>query len=83
LFGGGAGEETDELKDRVRAYVILPYDEARAWEWARVMTIKGHPMGAGEAWIAAAALRHDLPLVTHNPGHFRHIAGLRIITEAE
>ncbi|MCS6839853.1 MAG: hypothetical protein NZ701_03660 [Roseiflexus sp.] len=28
--------------------------------------------------IAATALRHRIPLVTHNPGDFQHIAGLDV-----
>jgi len=32
-------------------------------------------------WIAATALAHDCPLVTHDPGDFADITGLSIITE--
>ncbi len=37
-------------------------------------------IGANDLWIAAAALAHDLPLVTNNSGHFSRIAGLSIIS---
>ena len=52
------------------------------WEYAGVRAIKGHPINAGDAWIAATALRHDLPLVTHNRSDFEHIPGLAVISEA-
>jgi tRNA(fMet)-specific endonuclease VapC len=61
---------------------ILPFDVDMAWEWARVMSIKGHPMAPGDAWIAAAALRHRFPLVMHNRKHFEHVPGLTVISEA-
>lgn len=70
----------DELQEHLREYVILEYDEPMAWGWARVMSIKGHPIAATDAWIAAAAIRHDLPLVTHNRRHFEGIEQLKIIS---
>jgi len=33
-----------------------------------------------DAWIAATALRHDLPLATHNIKDFVGISNLRLIT---
>jgi predicted nucleic acid-binding protein len=33
-------------------------------------------------WIAATAVRHGMPLLTHNTMHFRHIEGLVVITHA-
>jgi predicted nucleic acid-binding protein len=34
-----------------------------------------------DAWIAATALRHSCPLVTHNSDDFSDIAGLKVISE--
>lgn len=42
----------------------------------------GRPVGAADAWIAATAMLHERPLVTHNREHFSSIDGLRVITEA-
>lgn len=61
--------------------VVLPYDDELAWAWARLRSMKGKPMEVGDAWIAATAVRHGLPLVTHNRRHFDGIAGLRVISE--
>jgi len=36
----------------------------------------------GDAWIAAAARRYDLPLATHNGAHFHNIPSLRLICHA-
>lgn len=69
-----------ELREHLRNYVVIPYDDAMSWEWARIMSRKGHPISVADAWIAATAIRHDLPLVTHNARHFQFIDGLEILT---
>lgn len=71
-----------ELQQELSRYTVLPFDEATAWEWAKVRNVKGFPVDASDAWIAAVALRHSLPLLTHNPAHFAKIPGLGIVTEA-
>lgn len=72
----------NSMEEHLRKYTVLEYDEAMAWEWARVMSIKGRPLSATDAWIAAAAIRHDLPLVTHNRRHFEGIGKLKVISES-
>ncbi len=74
-------QRIDALKVELDRHVILPYDDALAWAWARVRTIKGVPVDPADAWIAATALRHGLSLVTHNRRHFQEIVGLQIISE--
>jgi tRNA(fMet)-specific endonuclease VapC len=70
-----------ELRQELARYVVLPYDDATAWIWGEVRSIKGRPVEAKDAWIAATALRHGMKLVTHNRRHFEGIAGLQIISE--
>jgi tRNA(fMet)-specific endonuclease VapC len=69
----------------LRNYVVLPYDDALAWKWAELVsqTRRGRPISFPDSWIAATALRHGMPLVTHNPQHFEDIPGLKIITEPD
>ena len=71
----------DNLRAAINLYSVLGYDDQTAWEWARIMTIKGRPVTANDAWVAAVALRHGLPLVTHNRKHFEPVPGLTIISE--
>ena len=71
-----------ELRQRLEQYLVLPYDDATAWEWAKAVSIPGRPVSFGDGWIAAAALRHGIPLVTHNRKHFDYIPGLTVISEA-
>lgn len=58
---------------------ILPFDEAAAWEWARLMAEgkrKGRPRDGLDMIIAATTLSRDCVLVTDNE---RDFAGLDII----
>jgi len=38
---------------------------------------------AGELWIPAVSLTHDLPLVTRNANHFKRVPGLAVVTYTE
>jgi tRNA(fMet)-specific endonuclease VapC len=73
------------LEERLRSYVIVPYDHKLCKQWARICTDRqrlGKPISVQDAWIAATALRHGCPLVTHNGGDFADIAGLMVVSEA-
>lgn len=78
-------EKTEKLETALQRYLILPYDRNLAWAWARVVTaceMAGKPIGVSDAWIAAAALRHDLALATNNISHFdtaQSVCGLRLL----
>jgi tRNA(fMet)-specific endonuclease VapC len=70
----------DALRLHLRAYSVLPYGDAMSWEWARIKSRRGRPISDPDAWIAATAIRYEIPLVTHNPRHFLHVVGLEVIT---
>jgi tRNA(fMet)-specific endonuclease VapC len=70
------------LQEKLESYTVVQLDDQTLWEWARIMSVKGHPIAPGDAWIAAAAVRHGLPLVTHNRKHFENVPGLTVISEA-
>ena len=68
----------------LRNFVILPYDNDTARAWAQIMVerkSKGQPVSAQDAWVAACALRHNCPLITHNVKDFKGITGLIVISE--
>lgn len=71
-----------KVRHKLAAYRTLIYDDEMAWIWAELMALKGHPISPGDAWIAATALRHKMPLVTHNRKDFEKVPGLTIISEA-
>jgi L-ascorbate metabolism protein UlaG (beta-lactamase superfamily) len=51
--------------------------------WAEVTVAaqsKGRRIECADAWIAATALRHDVPLVTHNHDDYLGVPGLKLIS---
>lgn len=71
------------MEQALRNYVILPFDAELCRRWALIQTeraAKGRPISTADAWVAACALRHGCPLVTHNLGDFRDIDGLTVIS---
>ncbi len=71
----------DALRDRIGDFLVLPYDDRIGWQWASLMTLKGVPLNPSDAWIAACAVCHGLPLVTHNRKDFERIPGLVLISD--
>ena len=58
----------------------LPVDEAVAEAWATLRVAlreQGRAMGVNDAWIAATAMAHDLPVVTQDHG-FEVVADLGV-----
>ncbi len=68
------------LMDHLRAYLILSHDDETSQAWARIQATKGRPYSHSDAWIAASAVRHELPLVTHNVQDFVGIQGLPLVS---
>lgn len=70
------------MERQLKKYVVIPYTAmlARAWGGIRAER-RQQPISTDDAWIAAAAVVYDCPLVTHNPNDFHGIAHLKIITE--
>ena len=74
-----------KLESILRNFVVIPYDFEIAKCYARIVAArerKGKPISFADAWIAACAVRHAVPLVTHNVRHFEEIDGLEVITKA-
>jgi predicted nucleic acid-binding protein len=73
------------LHDYLENFVFAEASEAICLRWAEVQDKaqkQGRPISVSDAWIAATALVHVLPLVTHNPNDFENVAGFILITEA-
>lgn len=76
----------ERLDEHVRKFAVHPYDAALCAAWARVTYAArraGHRIGTADAWIAATAVLHGLPLVTHNAADYRGVEDLEIITEPD
>ena len=71
-----------QLEQYLSNYIIIPIDWALCREWAQTRVARQHAgrvISPQDAWIAATALRHDLPLATHNVKDFLEIPNLRLI----
>jgi tRNA(fMet)-specific endonuclease VapC len=83
--GWGESKRT-QLQARIDAMTVVPFDEivigayAETTAWA---VAHGHPLGqavhSNDAWIAATARAHDVPLVTGNRRHFEGCDGLVLL----
>ena len=74
-----------QLETVLRSFVIIPYDHRTARHYGIIVADRerlGRPITGADAWIAACALRHNAPLVTHNARDFLDIAGLQIVSES-
>jgi predicted nucleic acid-binding protein len=83
-FAEGFGDIADPACSAMLArFFVLPMDEQTAGQYARVtrtLRKQNRLIGANELWIAAAAIAHDVPLVTNNAVHFNRIPGLSVMT---
>lgn len=71
-----------QLEHYLSNYLVIPVDQPLCKTWAQVRAARqgvGRAISPQDAWIAATALRHDLPLVTHNSKDFLDIPNLRLI----
>lgn len=74
------------LETQLRNFVVIPYDHEIARCYGRLMaerTRSGRPIAPNDAWIAACAARHAVPLVTHNAKDFEGITSVAVITAKE
>lgn len=79
LKRGWGPEKVEQLEAALRRYVVIPFDRDLAWAWARIVAAcedAGGPIASSDAWVAAAALRHDVPLLTNNLKHFKAVEAL-------
>ena len=67
----------------LETYTILSFDINTCRLWGEVRAecrSEGRPISPQDAWIAATALQHNLPLVTHNPTDYEPLVDLELIT---
>lgn len=79
---GWDSDKIERLKAEVKNYLVIPYSPRTCEIWGKVRAVRrNQPIAVDDAWIAATAIAHGCPLVTHNPGDFEGIGDLSIITE--
>lgn len=88
----GYGEaRNQEIREIIETLLVIPSTAALSEEWGKVVAEAkklGHSLGASElekarhahdAWIAATARLHGLPLLTGNRRHFEGLPGLTLL----
>jgi tRNA(fMet)-specific endonuclease VapC len=73
-----------KLEEYLSNFLVLHSDDELCLRWAQIVDRgkrRGRPIHPGDAWIAATALLHNIPLVTNNVRDFAGINGLKIISE--
>lgn len=75
-----------QLDTFLQRFIVVPQDTdlCRAWATVRDSARRaGRPIEVADAWIAATALFHGLPLVTNNPADYAGVGGLRLLTASK
>ena len=73
-----------QLADFLQPFAVINSDRELAQTWAAIRSEvmqSGHHIDTADCWIAATALRHGIPLLTHNHSHFTHVPDLITISE--
>ncbi|MEM9271691.1 MAG: type II toxin-antitoxin system VapC family toxin [Cyanobacteria bacterium P01_F01_bin.143] len=76
-------ERTANLEKSLTNYLIIPVDIEVCRIWGNLRAERqaiGRVISPQDAWIAATAIRYDLPLVTNNAKDFQNISDLQVLT---
>src|SRR5437879_4297865 len=69
LLAAWGAKRREELEEFLRSFVIAPFSDSVASEWARIR-VEGRKnrqrLEAGDAWIAATAAALGAPLLAHD-----------------
>jgi len=74
------------LEQHLRNFVVYGCNRELCRTWARLMVQAQHSgrrLEFADGWIAATAILHGIPLVTHNQRDYEGRPGLQIICEAD
>ncbi len=79
---GWSSDRVQQMEADLQRYLVIEYDGALARICGELLAEResaGRSMEEFDGWIAATALRHDIPLATNNRRHFAGIAGLHLV----
>lgn len=77
-------QRVQKMESWIERFTILSVgmEVCRAWAVVRAhRSALGLPISPQDAWIAATAIRYQIPLVIHNAGDYQQILELRVISE--
>jgi tRNA(fMet)-specific endonuclease VapC len=73
-----------KLEEYLSPVLVFHSDDDLCFQWAKITEDgrrRGRQIQPGDGWIAATALLHDVPLITHNRRDFDTVTGLKVISE--
>jgi tRNA(fMet)-specific endonuclease VapC len=79
MASGQSMADRREWQRFCHSYEMLPWSMEIAWQYGEIyrqLQRRGRLIGANDLWIAAAALVHDMAVVTNNVDEFRRVEGL-------
>jgi tRNA(fMet)-specific endonuclease VapC len=77
-------EKVAKLESSIQRTGVIPYDLTLCKTYADLkakLTKAGKPVPDNDLWIAATAIRHSIPLVSHNRKHYDEIPDLILFSE--
>src|SRR3954451_24581159 len=72
-----------QLEAHIQQFVIYPFDRSMCRVWAQItdsVRRQGRTIHTADAWIAATAVRHSIPLISHNRKDYQAAPGLTLIS---
>ena len=83
-FSGGWGEsKIKDLEEMLKGYVVVPYSPEVCRQWGVIRAARRRrTISENDAWIAATAVSHGCPLITHD-ADFEGVPGLEVLTELD
>ena len=78
--GAWGPRKLSKLRETIGTYIVIPFSIEICEEWGAIRCERRtRTIAVDDAWIAATARTHGLPLVTHNPRDFANIEGLDVL----
>ncbi len=84
LLANWSDKRVEWLRLFVGRCAVVPSSRDLVLKWAEIMVAarrSGRRIETADGWIAATALLYEAPLLTHNPGVYAGVPGLRLVFE--
>ena len=72
----------EAMRVHLKQFMLVPFHEELCVKWAEATDSarrRGRSIDSSDAWVAAAALHYDVPLVTHNRSDYLGVANLKLV----
>ena len=72
----------EAMRAHLKQFMLVPFHEELCVKWAEATDSarrRGRSIDSSDAWVAAAALHYDVPLVTPNRSDYLGVANLKLV----